>query len=137
MARKTKVLQLLDYEAAAEFFDVPNGMLSKDVKSFEADMRNSSEERPPVYVGVTETTRHYGGPEEGGWYYDWTEVVEIVKVEDSFRGLLGTVRALLESYPTCPRGRGSVIGGADVTIYMTRNVRLIDQLQSPGRPRYE
>lgn len=134
--KTTPVVQLFDYEAAAEFFDVPNGMFTADVKRFEADLRRNDPSKP-VYVAVVETTRHCGGAEEGGWYYDWNQVVEIVECEDGFRNLLVTVKALRESHPTCPRGRHSVIGGADVTIYMTRNEKLIDSLQSKETPRYE
>jgi hypothetical protein len=28
------------------------------------------------WVNVYETTRHYGGPEEGGWWYDWNQCAE-------------------------------------------------------------
>lgn len=28
------------------------------------------------WVNVYERTRRYGGPEEGGWYYDWDKLVE-------------------------------------------------------------
>lgn len=27
-----------------------------------------------MLVQVTRTERVYGGPEEGGWWYDWTDV---------------------------------------------------------------
>lgn len=141
---KTPVVQLLDFEAAAEFFDVPNGMLSKDVKRFEADQRRQSVlfgDARPVYVGVVSRTRHCGGPEEGGWYYDWTQVETIIECDGSttgmFRDLLWTVRMMRIEYPTCQRGRGSVIGGADVTIYMSRSKKLIEDLQSTEVPRYE
>lgn len=30
-------------------------------------------EESPFVVSVYDVTRHYGGPEEGGWYYDWYE----------------------------------------------------------------
>jgi len=33
-----------------------------------------------VFVTVYEVTRHYGGPEEGGWWYNWNEPVESVLV---------------------------------------------------------
>lgn len=136
---KTPVVQLLDFEAAAEFFDVPNGMLSKDVKRFEADQRRQSVlfgDARPVYVGVVSRTRHCGGPEEGGWYYDWTQVIDILEF-NSFRELLRNVKEMRKDYPTCQRGRGSVIGGADVTIYMSRSKKLIEDLQSTDVPRYE
>lgn len=28
------------------------------------------------FVTVYEVTRHYGGPEEGGWWYNWYEPVK-------------------------------------------------------------
>lgn len=33
-------------------------------------------QREIVYVSVDELSRHYGGPEEGGWWYDTGEVVD-------------------------------------------------------------
>lgn len=137
--KKSEVIQLVDYEAAAEFFGVPNGMLTHEVKSFEADMRRnalSEGENPPIYVGVVSIDRHYGGPEEGGWYYDWHQVEEILECQD-FRHLLSTVRSLREQYPTCQRGRSSVIGGTDTVIYISRNKKLIENCQSEERPKYE
>lgn len=134
--KKTPVVQYVDHEAAAEFFDLPNGMLTKDVKRFEADLRHAQDQRTPVYVAVVETTRHCGGPEEGGWYYDWDQVVETRECH-SFKHLLQTVRELRWKHPTCRRGRHSVVGGADVTIYMMRDERLIDRLQSKEIPKYE
>ena len=136
---KTPVRQLVDFEAAEEFFDYPKGFSVKDAKRFEADMRLQEilfGNTQPVYVGVVSITRHYGGPEEGGWYYDWRQVKGIVECEN-FLGLLAWVRALRDENPTCPRGRGSVIGGADVTIYMSRSKKLIEDLQTTEVPRYE
>lgn len=132
--KRTPVVQLLDYEAAAEFFDVPNGMFSKETKRFETDMRRNDLSKP-IYVAVVETTRHYGGPEEGGWCYDWHQVVE-TKECYTFRHLLWWVKELRRVFPTCQRGRGSVIGGADVTIYMLRHEHLIKRLQSSEVPKY-
>ena len=137
--KKPEVIQLVDYEAAAEFFGVPNGLFTHEVKSFEANMRRnalSENEKPPIYAGVVSIDRHYGGPEEGGWYYDWHQVEEILECQD-FRHLLLTVRSLREQYPTCQRGRGSVIGGTDTVIYIARNKKLIEDMQSEERPRYE
>jgi hypothetical protein len=34
-------------------------------------------------VAVYDTDRHYGGPEEGSWYYDSRELVAIVPVESA------------------------------------------------------
>lgn len=30
------------------------------------------DQAPVTSIGVYEVTRHYGGPEEGGWWYNWT-----------------------------------------------------------------
>ena len=30
----------------------------------------------PEYVSAYAVTRNYGGPEEGGWWYDWYEHLE-------------------------------------------------------------
>jgi hypothetical protein len=30
---------------------------------------------PACFINKYLTTRRYGGPEEGGWYYDWDELV--------------------------------------------------------------
>ena len=27
------------------------------------------------WINVYSTTRHYGGPEEGGWWYNWEECI--------------------------------------------------------------
>lgn len=31
----------------------------------------------PFVVVLSETFPRYGGPEEGGWYYDWTNVMHV------------------------------------------------------------
>jgi len=35
----------------------------------------------PIHVSVYDLTREYGGPEEGGWYYDSYEFIESTPVE--------------------------------------------------------
>lgn len=30
----------------------------------------------PRYITAYAVTRHYGGPEEGGWWYNWYSVIE-------------------------------------------------------------
>jgi hypothetical protein len=36
-----------------------------------------------IYLNVYELNRHYGGPEEGGWWYDSKEPVVTVKIHDT------------------------------------------------------
>lgn len=35
----------------------------------------------PKFVTAYAVTHHYGGPEEGGWWYNWYEPVETVAAE--------------------------------------------------------
>lgn len=133
--KRTPVFQYVDAISYQEHFDCPSWDIFREAKRFESDLRRNDPSEP-IYVAVVETTRCYGGPEEGGWYYDWSDVKEVLPC-NGFRDLLATVRDLRESYQTCQRGRHSVIGGADVTIYMMRHERLVDRLQSKEIPRYE
>lgn len=134
-AKKPPIVQLVDFVAYWERFG--SSMVSGlTVNRFEADVRKSElsrGENPPIYVGIVSISRHYGGPEEGGWYYDWYQVEEIMQCQD-FRHLLSTVRTLREEYPSCPRGRGSVIGGDDTVVYISRSKKLIEDIQSEERP---
>jgi len=85
-----------------------------------------------IYVNVYEITRCYGGPEEGGWWYDTGVTLiseEVSNMEEAYNRRL----ELLEDYPRTDR-RYSVLGGDDYDI-------LIED--TPGedfpayRPRYE
>ncbi len=137
-AKNPPVVQLVDVPAHDELF----GCESWDnvaAKRFESDVRKSElaqGESPSIYAGVVSISRHYGGPEEGGWYYDWYQVEEILQCQD-FRHLLSTVRSLRNDYPSCPRGRGSVIGGDDTVVYISRSKKLIEDMQSEERSVYE
>ena len=70
-----------------------------------------------IYANVFRVTRQYGGPEEGGWWYDAGEVIGSIRVlatdcEDRLRKYL--MRAYEDEQ--CLRGRHSAAGGADVVI---------------------
>lgn len=71
------------------------------------------------YVNVYRVTRHYGGSEEGGWYYDMGEPVESHFIHEGTpeaaevrRGELVEIYA--EHQPK--RNRFSAIGGADYVV---------------------
>lgn len=61
------------------------------------------------FVAVSHITRHYGGPEEGGWWYDWRSVEDVRKVYGS-EGVISVLEKLGEEYPRSRYGRGSVLG---------------------------
>ena len=75
----------------------------------------------PIYVNAYSVSRHYGGPEEGGWWYDVGEPLASVPmahdatVEDTdaekerIAQLLGW---------TSETGRYSVAGGDDFEVYV-------------------
>lgn len=88
----------------------------------------------PFYVAAIGISRHYGGPEEGGWWYDVTDVIEARRAW-TWRDGLRHARELRANHPTCPRGRGSVIGGEDVYIQTFRDPSEFPEPEP--KPRYE
>jgi hypothetical protein len=92
---------------------------------------------PPIYLVSASVSRHYGGPEEGGWWYD-VQVVDEVRVAYTVKAAVRHVHELREKFPTCPRGRGSVIGGDDTYVRICYGE---DDPRWPSttteRPRYE
>lgn len=89
----------------------------------------------PFYVVGYLIHRLYGGPEEGGWWYDQPEVCEVRKCYD-WRDGLRAARELREEFKPDKRGRYSVIGGPDGYVGVYR-----DPQEFPGvdfeRPHYE
>lgn len=86
----------------------------------------------PWWVNVYEASRDYGGPEEGGWWYEvgypheWKRAdsrVEAIELRDQ----------LVEMYPRTGK-RSSVLGGEDWEVRIERNVA---QPYPEHRPRYE
>jgi hypothetical protein len=92
-------------------------------------------EMVPFYVAAIGIDRCFGGPEEGGWYYDVNSVLKVFKVWDVKHAVRMT-DLLKEEFPTCPRGRHSVIGGQDTYV---KTFRTLEDLPSEdhSRPRYE
>jgi hypothetical protein len=89
----------------------------------------------PFFVVAYGVSRHFGGPEEGGWYYDRMEALA-VKRSWGWKQGLANARALREEYPTQKYGRGSVLGnGQDVYISCVSDVAFIRE--SLERPTYE
>lgn len=90
----------------------------------------------PFYVVASNVSRCYGGPEEGGWYYDWTSILEVRKVWD-WKGALKAMRELRDKYPQPRYNRHSVLGHeGDYFINMCYDVDQFPR-ESTERPRYE
>lgn len=92
-------------------------------------------EMVPFYVAAIGVDRCFGGREEGGWYYDVNTVLQVFKVWD-LKHAVRIAHALKEEFPTCPRGRGSVLGGQDTYV---KTFRSLEDLPSEdhSRPHYE
>ena len=86
-----------------------------------------------VFVNVYEVTRHYGGPEEGGWWYDWRHCVEVYPVRESAAELMQEQLEDENSY----RKFGdisSVLGGQDVLVLIEDAPK---ETETTERPYYE
>lgn len=93
----------------------------------------------PFYLVVEGISRHYGGHEEGGWWYDWHTILDVRKAF-TFKQALKHARELREKYPQPKYNRYSCANrGEDDTV-----LRLVYSEDDPRwpeetteRPRYE
>ena len=94
--------------------------------------------RAPFVVAVVATSRHYGGPEEGGWWFDRTTVDE-VHVVHSKSAAKRLARRLTAANPQPRFARSSAAnrGEPDIDVRILRSLAAARSLASPpGRPRY-
>jgi hypothetical protein len=100
----------------------------------------SGGKQPSFLVVAYGVSRHYGGHEEGGWWYDRTEVIDVRKAH-TLAGGLRHARDLRGEYPPPRFNRYSAAnhGAPDVyvrCVYSEADRRMPED--SPlGRPRYE
>lgn len=93
-------------------------------------------------LGVYTVTRHYGGPEEGGWWYNQLEHVESVEAAsdiDPTRAALAAIditrEALAAKHADLQYGDiYSVLGGQQVQVLIESTP---GEWQTTERPRYE
>lgn len=80
-------------------------------------MSTESPIKGTVYLNAYSVTRHYGGPEEGGWWYDVGEPVASVPFEADDDASMEFEKNRLKrilNWPDNGRSRYSVLGGADL-----------------------
>ena len=58
-------------------------MLMRKIEIQDFDDSVEVVERPVMFVGVYKISRAYGGPEEGGWYYDYKEHILSIPLIDA------------------------------------------------------
>lgn len=103
-----------------------------------ANCYGTGHERLMVYLNVYLVTRHCGGPEEGGWYYDAGEPIESLRVNPFCDQV--TADRLIELAEerwrdlASPRSRFNVGGGPDV---LARFENDFAAEWPDERPRYE
>lgn len=87
------------------------------------------------FVAVSLVSRHYGGPEEGGWWYDHTEVVDVRRVFGT-SAVLGVLESFRNEYPVKRHNRNSVLGTGDYEFLVCTCDEEIPE-DTKGKPRYE
>jgi hypothetical protein len=99
---------------------------------------NGGLERDPdqiVFVTAYGISRHYGGPEEGGWWYDWWEPVESVPVAYSNAEVMKAQMEIKhDGVNSNPTDRFSVLGnGEDLAVVIEDE---INEFRTTERPHY-
>ena len=86
------------------------------------------------YVSAYAVTRHYGGPEEGGWWHDWYHHIESTgKLRP--RKLRHAIKRLEAKHQDVIEGDiNSVLGGTDLAIMCETTP---GEFTTRRRPRYE
>ena len=95
---------------------------------------DEGEQRPLAYVSAYTVTRHYGGPEEGGWWFNWNELHCSSPVTDP-EAAHAEGHRFKELFGNLEHGNiYSVLGGTELLITLDREP---GEQESTERPRYE
>ena len=69
------------------------------------------------FFNVYSVTRHYGGPEEGGWWYNWHALLETLPFEEDAKSQEMLRDHLKKKYANEEYGDiSSVLGGQEIDI---------------------
>lgn len=88
-----------------------------------------------VYISIYRVSRHYGGPEEGGWWYDWYTHVKTLPRRVKAHRVEQVKKRLAKMFPIDrPTRRYRVNGGADWVMCVET---FPGECKSRRRPHYE
>lgn len=86
-----------------------------------------------VFVNVYSITRHFGGHEEGGWWYNWDKCIETYPVRNKNSELIQ--EQLEKEYEKLKHGDiYSVLGGTDIDVRIEERPK---ESETKERPYYE
>lgn len=120
-------------------------MDNEPIMDTELDMSNDQKLRV-IWVNAYRISRHFGGAEEGGWYYDWSDCIASMPVLNGTRLTQAKCDVTIEwmrealgwepsKYETNHGGsRFTVNGSADYACYVEDRRA---ESQSTERPHYE
>ena len=100
------------------------------------EQSSGSEWRYVMYVNLVEIDQGYGGPQEGGWYYDITTPVATIPVIDAgsaIKAIELLITFAKDQYGD-ERPRYSAAGGKDASIYFDDSPA---KSEPEERPHYE
>lgn len=125
------------YNAMCQVGETYSGDTYKLAKRIERKFRTREGEVRPIYIAVVGTSRHYGGPEEGGWWYDWSFVEEVRKAWD-WKTAMKYVRELREDYPQPRYNRFSMAnrGEGDYDFVICDDPSFYECRETKERPTY-
>lgn len=89
--------------------------------------------KPEEVDSIYFVTREYGGPEEGGWYYDWFEFKKSFK-RSKRAGAISRLANYLNKKEGLRVGLGSVLSKGE---YIGISEEFSGSLESKERPHYE
>ena len=86
------------------------------------------------FLNVYSITRHFGGHEEGGWWFDWYECEEVFPVRDKEQGEQ-LKQWLFEQHKGKAYGDiSSVLGGVEILVLLEDEPK---KSETKERPYYE
>jgi hypothetical protein len=105
-----------------------------EIKEADISFSNILESSSKVFITAFAVTRHYGGPEEGGWYYDVHFPLKSRAIPDSSpEQIKAHCDRLYNEFALLEEGEiGSVLGGVAIAVYETD----IPLPPPPTRPYY-